>query len=124
MTDAQILQLGMDRLHRHVQPDGPVGVVTETMAEMQDRLGIAVWAYTERRGPGYLIHLGDALHGAFLLDVLEHEWAHALSFDDPSDHGVQWGVEWARAYRAVMRDEDTPDAVAVPVQSPTSSTLP
>jgi hypothetical protein len=83
-----------------------------------------VWAYTERRGPGYLIHLGDALHGAFLLEVLEHEWSHALSFDDPENHGVQWGIERSRTYRAVQFDEDTPDAVAVPAQSPTSSTLP
>jgi hypothetical protein len=122
--DARVIQFGMDRLHRHVQPDGPVGVVQESEDVMSARLGFAVLAYTERCGPGYLIHLGSDLHGELLLDVLGHEWAHTLSFGETTSHGPQWGIELSRVYRAVSFDIDTEDATVAPPPCPLPRPLP
>jgi hypothetical protein len=111
-TDEQVIAFGLQRLHTHCHPDGPVGVVRE---ELRDE---GVWAKTERCGPGYLIHLGTEAHGEFLLVVLAHEWAHCLAFPDmdcPQDsadcggHGWRWGVQFSRSYRAIWYGVDTPN---------------
>lgn len=106
--DALLLQWAEERLHRHCQPDGPLGVVRESMDAMRAHLGLAVYAYTERMGPGWVIHLPTDLHGGFLLYLLEHEWAHTLAWDEQVSHGPEWGSEFSVTYRAVLYDQDTP----------------
>ncbi len=38
------------------------------------------------------------------LDTLLHEWAHALTWhgNDKDDHGSEWGLAYARLYRAFL----------------------
>ncbi len=38
------------------------------------------------------------------LDALLHEWAHALTWhgNDSDDHGSEWGLAYARLYRAYL----------------------
>jgi hypothetical protein len=39
-----------------------------------------------------------------LVDTLCHEWAHALAWDDDplDDHPDEWGIAYARVYRAML----------------------
>jgi hypothetical protein len=113
LTDEQLLTVIRDRLDRHCHPmvalgdkqvPLPVGVViADTQAENP-----GLMAFTRRAGPGFLIVLDDDLHGMHLVDTLEHEWAHMLSWDESGadPHGSAWGVQWARAYRAGNLDKD------------------
>ena len=43
---------------------------------------------------------------SYMLDLLIHEWAHAMDWFSPedgdTDHPASWGVAYARAYNAVM----------------------
>ena len=44
----------------------------------------------------------------FQIDILIHEWAHALDWFNSqtpgTDHDDPWGIWYARCYRAVMND--------------------
>lgn len=118
MSDEDIVGFCVARLGRHVQPDGPVGLVREAPEVMAAVAG-PVYGYTQRLGPGYLIHVSTEIHGAWLAEVICHEWAHALVFPDSAEyvtdigdcggHGPQWGVENSRSFRAVWYDVDSPD---------------
>jgi len=82
-----------------------VGLVREQLDE------VGALAYTERMGPGFLIHVDPDLHGELLVHVLEHEWAHTMHYPDYATcsaeaHGDVWGVDLARAYRAGTLDSD------------------
>lgn len=37
-------------------------------------------------------------------DTIVHEWAHAMAWGAETDHGPEWGVAYARAYRATVED--------------------
>lgn len=55
------------------------------------------------RNVAFALRLDAALSSVGLVDGLLHEWAHALSWttEHPSfdDHGPEWGLAMARAYR-------------------------
>lgn len=57
-----------------------------------------VHGHTQEQGRGMVITLEVALSPAETEDTLIHEWAHAFSGD--FTHGPQWGLAYARAYRA------------------------
>lgn len=57
-----------------------------------------VHGHTTEQGRGMVITLEVALSYAETEDTLIHEWAHAFSGD--FSHGPQWGMAYARAYRA------------------------
>jgi hypothetical protein len=120
-TDVLYLDFALGRLHRHAQPNGPVGVVWGSPEELAEAAGGAVWAYTERCGAGWLIHMSTDLHGEMVLNVIEHEWAHTLSWGEfqnaVQQHGPQWGIELSRAFVAVVYNSDLPDSQAVPVST-------
>ncbi len=54
----------------------------------------------------FAIVLDNELTEDMAIEVLIHEWAHALSwtFDRPDlkDHGPEFGVSWAKSYCAAM----------------------
>jgi hypothetical protein len=119
MTDEGILQFGLDRLHRNCQPDGPVGVVREDLDEMR------VWGYTERMGPGWMIHLNTSAHGEFLLSILAHEYAHCLSWrldDDDAfacgGHGCNWESRGAELIAPVGTISDPRTCARFPCREP------
>lgn len=44
-----------------------------------------------------------------MVDTLVHEWAHVRSWGaDEDPHGPHWGLEYAKAYRAVLAAEEPP----------------
>lgn len=122
MPDERVDQIIVERLHRHCQPNGPVGIVREEGNVLNARAGMRVLAYTEECGPGWLIHLSNDIHGELRAAVLEHEWAHALTWGEELSHGPEWGVALSTAYRGGHLDLDTPPAIVLPVQPLPSET--
>jgi hypothetical protein len=122
MTDERVDQIIVGRLNRHCQPSGPVGVVREDAADLDARAGMHVLAYTEKCGPGWLIHLSNDVHGELRASVLEHEWAHALAWDEELSHGPLWGVALSATFRGGHLDLDTPPALVFPIQPPPAPT--
>ena len=116
-TDAQLLALAMDRVHRHCQPPGPLGVVVDP--DLDPRL----CGQTEKMGPGWFIRLSPSAHGDFLLEVLAHEVAHALAWptaaemadpDSCGGHTEAWALARRKAYLAIWFDYSTPARPAQP----------
>lgn len=122
-TDAELLQAGMERLHRLCQPDGPVGVYVDP--ELPEGLMGYTQRMGERLGPdgvtvepvGYFIRISPHVHGQLLLMVLCHEWAHCLAYPsdevlmDPSSNGGhtrEWGLAMWRTFTAVWYNASTP----------------
>lgn len=63
------------------------------------------WGFAEtiKTDKGFLIRVRNDASWAESLDALIHEWAHARRWegrDKDTDHPDEWGVEYARAYRA------------------------
>jgi hypothetical protein len=58
--------------------------------------------------PYFSIVVEKTLHIDWQLEILMHEWAHALSWFAPpqsnTDHPDEWGLCFARCYRAVIHD--------------------
>jgi len=116
LTDQELLTLVQGRLNRLAQPTVPLGeepnvklVPLPVGVVVEDTEPMECLAYTRRAGAGFLIVLDDDLHGQFLVDVLVHEWAHALHFEDGAQtqmdmHNDAWGVAYARAFRAGILD--------------------
>ena len=54
----------------------------------------------------FVIELNRGLTLAHQIDVLLHEWAHALSWTSESHeidhHGPEWGIAMSRVYQAVF----------------------
>lgn len=59
---------------------------------------------TERR---FIIRISKYIDEQTSILILLHEWAHAVAWtwehDTVEDHGAEWGVAYARVYRALMR---------------------
>lgn len=129
-SDDTIVGLVLRRVAAHCQPDGPLGIVRDTPEALLQAAGVPVYAYTERRGPGYLVHASTELHGLELADTLMHELAHAVAyptdaeFMDPATcggHGSRWGVAYARVFRAVWYDVGDPPPSTSPSPFPPDS---
>lgn len=56
------------------------------------------------------VRVSSALEEPFALEVLVHEWAHALSWDVEHErsvsHSAFWGVAYAECYRAVFNPKE------------------
>ena len=52
----------------------------------------------------FLIRINKNQSFALAVDSLLHEWAHVLTFhgNDTDDHGEEWGLAYARLYRAYL----------------------
>jgi hypothetical protein len=56
-----------------------------------------------RERDGYLIRIDYSLDARAAVETLAHEWAHCRAWHrSRTDHGPQWGVEYARAYRVLV----------------------
>jgi hypothetical protein len=67
-------------------------------------------ALITNRTPHFLIRLRNDLSNDMLLFVLTHEWAHTLAWtmehqDFIKDHDAEWGVAYARCWKAVSGTE-------------------
>tara|TARA_R100000458_G_C8278175_1_gene254049 strand:- start:1648 stop:1995 length:348 start_codon:yes stop_codon:yes gene_type:complete len=55
----------------------------------------------------FMIRVSQELSKAETLEVLVHEWAHAISWTSGHgrirDHGAEWGLAYASAYRAIYQ---------------------
>ena len=60
---------------------------------------------TTFNGQRFLIRLARRQSFALWADTLLHEWAHVLTFHgtDGDVHGPEWGLAYARLYRAYER---------------------
>lgn len=87
-------------LREECPPRYPVWVVRK---KLNDQWGYC--EFDEAKGR-FLIVLNSTAHPNFMLDLLIHEWAHAMDWFSPedgdTDHPASWGVAYARAYTAVM----------------------
>ena len=54
----------------------------------------------------YLIRICRNLEEEQAIEILLHEWAHALSWDKCSveDHSNEWGKAYSRCYRIFVKD--------------------
>lgn len=58
-----------------------------------------------RNGKGFTITVFTKGSSASeLRDTIVHEWAHAMAWGSETEHGPEWGVAYARAYRATVED--------------------
>ena len=71
--------------------------------------------YIEQEKPLFRIRISSHLDYSLAKATLIHEWAHALAHHPAAwtterrvveDHGAVWGVEYARVYRVVEREEE------------------
>jgi len=86
--------------HRHMWPR--TTLVTTTLGGLNGELyGQCSWAKGR-----YVVQVACDVPAPLALDTLVHELAHvtAWSIDRDHDHGVHWGIEYARAYGAINRD--------------------
>ena len=93
-------RLALRALRAECPVDRPVRVRLEhTLAEKfgscnltQDEKGFTITVFT--RGSS----------ASELRDTIVHEWAHAMVWGAETKHGPEWGVAFARAYRAAIED--------------------
>jgi len=58
----------------------------------------------------FLIRIDKRLSTQWAIRILVHEWAHAMVWFSPAaegkegDHHAEWGVAYARCYRAIFDD--------------------
>lgn len=97
--DEELFNFVINRLMEEcpLNDDAMVKVMVITSA----RWGMTMWSHKY----GYEITLEARQQMHSILDVLEHEWAHAMVWDShqDSDHGPLWGVAWAKAYRVSLQ---------------------
>ena len=63
-------------------------------------------AYVQKYDDGsYEIVIDQRLSFGEICDYLVHEFAHVGSWywDEPDDHGPEWGIEYARLYRCYLK---------------------
>lgn len=87
-------------LRKSVPPNLPVRI---RKVPMVDHVGMTI--LREGKTPHYEIQLCTSLPENAAVLILLHEWAHALSWDKGgSDHGPEWGIAYARCWRAYIED--------------------
>jgi hypothetical protein len=86
---------------RKLHPDIPFGV--RRCKTPADRNGDCRWIYDR-----FILRVSKDLPEDLAIDVLLHEFAHALAWGHEPDHGRVWGARYARLYRAWERDWDKP----------------
>jgi len=88
-------------LKREMPPKLPVRV---------RRIKLSEEGYCEKSNDKYLIRINKKLKESEAIDVLLHEWGHALSWKASYDklsyerfcetiHGPEWGVAYAKVYQ-------------------------
>ena len=84
----------------------PVRVRVTRMAE--DDQGECQLVRPKASGPYFVIRISKALDAEALVHVLTHEWAHALAWQSDAttlrDHGVEWGIAYARVWTALIAE--------------------
>lgn len=88
----------------HLRDDCPTRYpVRVVRRKLKDSWG---WCEFQEDKQEFLIVIHPTTSPNWSLELLIHEWAHAMdwfSAEDPeTDHGASWGVCYARAYTAVM----------------------
>lgn len=98
-------------LRREVPTLFPVRVRTRPDCADDQFAGCAL--VTPKEGtPYFSIVLHPGLHWGFVRLLLIHEYAHAFAWTEPhpnvDDHAAEFGVAYARCYRAVMGKSEKP----------------
>jgi hypothetical protein len=59
------------------------------------------------KGDSYLIRVRKDLNELVSIDVLLHEYSHAMAWDQDEDpHGDNWGIAYSQAYRKLLEHWD------------------
>jgi hypothetical protein len=101
---ADRLREALALLRREVPTMAPVRLYIRGAARMGDARGLCEARYSKGRLMGYSIFLLNTMGYNEALDVLTHEYAHALSYHDVDhvdDHDGSWGMWLARCYRVL-----------------------
>ncbi len=61
------------------------------------------YGYVSLHREGFFVYVGKLLPGFIRLDTIIHEWAHVLAWfgrDQEECHSDEWGLAYAKIYRA------------------------
>lgn len=92
---------------------GPVKTRRVSVVDTENPNDLASALYIPKKGNKgayFLIKVKNTLSGDRAIEALVHEWAHAMVWfltaaeQDEGDHHSEWGVAYARCYRAVFED--------------------
>ena len=60
------------------------------------------WGDCSLEGDYYLIRVEKNVPDYLAIDILMHEYAHALSWNKQDDHSNSWGIAYAKIYRKYL----------------------
>ena len=89
-------------LRKSLPPEYPV-LVRRDLPPNADAYGTCSFNYEAER---FIIRIVRTLRGRMLLEILVHEWAHAMAWHVPEpQHGPCWGVCYSQCYRLIFPED-------------------
>ena len=88
-------------LREKLPPKYPVSVRLKKFPKKESHWNGAIYKENKR----FHIHLNEKLHWDGAINVLLHEWAHALAWSD-NNHGEKWGRAFARCWRTIIDNDE------------------
>lgn len=87
-------------LKEFLKKELPIGKVTVRRVPLKGILGSCI-----KSGKQFVIKISSDKDFDFSIEILIHEWAHALSWDKPGslNHSSAWGIAYAKCFHALMK---------------------
>jgi hypothetical protein len=97
-------QEAVEELRESVPPSYPVSV-RRTKMNFPGDCELKIVKIKGKAQQRFVIRISRFMDEQSAIMTLLHEWAHALVWEVPGakDHGAEWGVAYARVYRAYLK---------------------